>query len=219
VHPGGGGKSEGEEVKRVKDFIEDVKRQVERAGGTCFFPDTRTVDFGDGSQVNGYWDEENLVLACAMGQPFGQQLRLVAHEFGHFRQWIEQRPAYVAAYADPNESWGFGWVEGANEYEYRARAALATLRNMELDCERVTLRIIREYHLPIDVEDYIQRAAAYVYFYHLMAEYRTWYIPDREPYNIPEVLALMPTDLDGDFDTIPDNIHTVMANECLGLTR
>ena len=198
------------------EFEADVRRQVKRAGGTCHFPMTRTVAFdADGTQVNGYWDEENLVMACAMDQPEDQRLRLLAHEFGHFRQYIEDRPAYTACYTGNAEQVGFGWVCGEDYCDDDAKVALGVLRNMELDCERVTLRILREYSLPMDVEEYCRRAAAYVYFYHVMAEHRVWYTAGKEPYNIPGIVDLMPTTLEGDFNTIPKFIMDAMVKLCL----
>lgn len=207
----------------VVDFLEDVERQVKRAGGKCKFYRKRSVKFvDDNSQVNGYWDDDAKELVAAIKQPFDQWLPLVVHEFGHFRQWIEEREAYTIPYFDNGrskytaEERFFNWLEG--EYRYRDRNKLyidaGLQRDVELDCERVALRLIREYHLPIDPKRYSKKAAAYTHFYNVIVETKTWYTPGNEPYNNERILNAMPSNLDADFNAISDELFNLFVEEC-----
>jgi hypothetical protein len=161
-----------------------------------------------------------------MDQPWDDFLRLIVHEYGHFRQWKEKREAYTITYNHPmKEELGeksledafFKWLEGSKELDEEAiKFTCDIARDLELDCERVTVELIKKYDLPIDIEDYCRRASAYVYFYNILPETRQWYVIGKEPYNIPEIVELMPVNLDGDYTTIPEEVAELMKKECHG---
>jgi hypothetical protein len=185
----------------------------------------RSVKMGDELlECNGYWDHDTMVLAAAMKQPEDNFIRLLAHEYGHFRQWKEKREPYWITFGHPKakecgekslEDVFFKWLENRRELDKETiKFSCDVSRDLELDCERVTVELIKKYNLPIDLEDYCRRANAYVYFYNILPETRKWYVIGKEPYNIPEILELMPTNLDGDYTTTPEEVAELMKKEC-----
>ena len=164
-----------------------------------------------------------MTLHCAMGQPEEQWLPLSAHEFAHFTQWNEQCEAwmnYVIEVKFNNNIHDVGdimwhWVNGEEVSEELLDASITASREVELDCERRTLKLIEKFGLPIDSEDYAQKANAYVHFYNSIRSERQWYEIDKEPYNTKEVVELMPFDLDRDYSTSPENVQLAIKKYCL----
>ena len=70
-----------------------------------------------------------------------------------------------------------------------------TTRNLEHDCERRTLAMIKDYDLPIDGEKYARMAASYVMFYEYVKKHRKWYKIGKEPYRNEKLLKVMPANL------------------------
>jgi hypothetical protein len=211
----------------LSEFTQVVTKEVEAAGGTVYFPQERAVKLnGELLECNGYWDFDSMTFAAAMDQPKDAILRLLVHEYGHFTQWKENREIYWLAvgnhpmaekFGQRNiESMFFGWLEGSEEYSQQVVEVICNVaKHLELDCERTTVELIRKYDLPIDLEDYIRRACAYVYFYNTLPETRKWYAVGKEPYNIPELLQLMPTTLENDFAETPLEAIKIMKERCL----
>lgn len=209
--------------QRIVDFLQDISEQFARTGCTLKLVPERTVPFiDDSTRVNGYWDEDAKCLVAAVDQPLDQWLPLVAHEFAHYRQWLERREPYTAVMKEVEqgltvEDLGFGWLEGKHKLsKKKIKLYIGQLRDMELDCERRTLMLIKEYGLPINTVHYAKKAAAYAHFYNVLIETKKWYEPMNEPYNNPVILEYMPSNLDGDFSKISKSLKTIMIKECYG---
>jgi hypothetical protein len=213
----------------VEQFIEIVEEDVRKSGGTTNFPMERSVRFGyEQMECNGYWDDVSMSLVVARKQGPDSFLRILTHEYGHFIQWKERRAEYWILNEHPLvEELGveslekilWSWLGGEDQSVEHVTISCNVCRDLELDCERITLGLIKKYELALDVEDYARRANAYVYFYNVLLENRQWYMIDKEPYNIPEILEIMPTDLDGDYTTTPQNISQLMKQLCLPLKK
>jgi hypothetical protein len=208
----------------VSIFVDMVKHLCEENGVKCHFPETRFVPYPDGREVNGYFDEENKLLVAACGQPQDQWLPLMLHEFCHFIQWKENDPEWTASWDHPFvEKFGVSdgytahgeWLDGKEFSDEAVDVWTQIVRDLELGCERKAYSLINVWNLPIDREDYARRGSAYVYFYNVVRKYRKWYVIGNEPYNCPDVLELMPTNLDGDYSTTPEHIEKVMVERCL----
>lgn len=161
------------------------------------------VHLGKGKRVryksllcNGYFDSMNTPLprlAVAVGKPVSEWLPILGHEYCHLEQWAEGAPAWV----DQEEIYALDllteWFEG-REFAYDQIASLVTVsREVERDCEARMLQKILTFSLPIDPEEYAQKANSYVFFYTAMQQLRKWYV--RAPYEVPEVWKLMPKKL------------------------
>ncbi len=143
---------------------------------------------------SGYFDDKKLKLVCAVGNKkpedwFGTLL----HEFSHFEQWKEQCEAWTKSQPKNGinsdelmDQWLKG-IEIANIEEI-----LESIAYLEFDCEKRTAIKMELFKDIFNVEEYIQKSNAYVAFYKILCESRTWYKPEVAPYLLEEIWRNMP---------------------------
>lgn len=165
------------------------------------FTEDETIDC-DGIPVGGYFSADHPpILSLALGAPTWKETLI--HEFCHLTQWAEEAPCWSAGILDNNgteasilvDYWFAGLVELNKDQLDRY---FNSMIEVELDCEKRAVKMIRKHKIPFDVKLYIQRANAYVLCYNEYQRRRRWNVPGRAPYLIPELVDAMPTD----FDTI-----------------
>jgi hypothetical protein len=66
---------------------------------------------------------------------------------------------------------------------------------MELDCEKRSVAKIKQFKLPINIKEYIQKANAYIFFYRALSKTRKWTTKDKSPYTVEAVWKKMPSKL------------------------
>ena len=195
-------------------FINHVIEQCETNGIRLFLSKERKVAFnksGD-SFCNGYFCDGELELVTACGQPFDAWFSVFIHESSHMDQWLEKDPIWTSGEISGVESSDILelWIQNHIELNKKQKEKIInSALQVELDCERRTIKKIKQWNLPMNVELYAQRANAYVWFYHYMGIVRKWYTIGYEPYNIPKIVTNMPTDLNGSYLTIPPHIKTI----------
>ena len=64
------------------------------------------------------------------------------------------------------------------------------------------------------IEDYAQRASAYVYFYSFVKQVRKWYKIGKEPYNNKKIVHKMPKNLNGRYTVFPKKLFN-LYKECV----
>lgn len=144
-------------------------------------------------------------LAVAIGKPEEEWLGVFIHEACHMEQWIEQSPAWTNVFVKGREAvdWIDAWLEGKEGLPEPIEELVARARTVELDCERRVVEKIKEYGLPLDVEEYAQKANSYVYFYNHLLRTRQWYPAGCSPYENELVYGFAPTVLTLDGQTPP----------------
>lgn len=206
--------------KKIRDFIEYAKIEMKKYGAICRFSKNKIV-LADGLKVNGYWDDENKVLAVATDQLTSYWFRIFVHEFAHFIQWRDGRKQYTILtshpinnkYKESLEEIFDNWLQG-KEYPKRVvRRCGEIIRDMELDCERITVQIIKDFDLPIKIEDQCRAAAAYIHFYNVIMDTRKWY--KTSPYTDKKILSMMPKTLKGKFKKTPKRIREAIEERCM----
>lgn len=200
----------GADVKYA-DAVAEVIRRCWSLGVFVQLSPKEVIDIGDGVPCSGYFDDEHElpVLAVATGKPEQEWLKVLLHEYGHASQWAEQAPCWIRSKKAAN--W-IDWLEG--KPVKGIAEAIEAAREVEADCERRTIRLIKELGLDIDIESYTRAANAYVHFYNLMATHRAWFAKGKAPYNVPEVLAAANPTMDKDFSKTPRQLLIELA-KCL----
>lgn len=178
----------------------------------------RTVSC-EGVPVNGFFiGGEGIAdeLACAIGQPFEQWIQVFLHESCHMDQYIEDSDTWNDTMITPTIEAGDVmqmWIDGLVELTAQQKEnIIGRARDVELDCEKRSVEKIKKYNLPIDIDEYIQKANAYVLFYNVIKVTRSWYKTDREPYNLEEVWRKMPTHFDLHYTVLSDDIRQVFSD-------
>lgn len=88
------------------------------------------------------------------------------------------------------------WLSHSKDYTKKElNSIISKVRDMELECERMTVGTIKDFNLSIDLDSYVCEANFYVYAYNVIKEKRQWF---KEGYSLtPEIEKLMPKDLKG----------------------
>lgn len=144
------------------------------------------------------------------------------HEFNHMEQWHENCKAWRECLVTDligTEDLICLWME--NEIELsRAQLKDYTQRsvNVELDCERRTVRLIRrlrkEGKTTIDPKVFTQKANAYVMLWWMVAKTRAWYTIGKRPFELPEVYSEFPTTFSLDYTKLPRKYEKLYAEFC-----
>ena len=151
----------------------------------------KTVDC-DGIDVGGYFTDEPFPeLALALATPSWAETMI--HEVCHMQQWVEKSPLWKNEH--PTELVDY-WYDGKCELtKDQLDTYFNALIDVEVDAERRSIKMIKEYEIPIDTKKYAQKANAYLYCYHEYRRRRKWNVPGKAAYLIPEIVAEMPTNL------------------------
>jgi hypothetical protein len=122
-------------------------------------------------------------------------------------QWVEKVPEWTENVGMDNIE---KWLNGddsvnMNNIDNEIRTSII----VEVDCEKRTVEKIKKYELDsiINIDEYIQKSNAYVLFYLWMRKNRKWYTIGKEPYNIPDVVDIMPKTFDIDYTILDSNIE------------
>ena len=124
-------------------------------------------------------------------------------------QWVEKVPEWTENVGMDNiEKWLNGDdTVNMNNIDNEIRTSII----VEVDCEKRTVEKIKKYGLDsiINIDEYIQKSNAYVLFYLWMRKNRKWYTIGKEPYNIPDVVNIMPKTFDIDYTILDPKIEKI----------
>jgi hypothetical protein len=105
------------------------------------------------------------------------------------------------------------WLEG--EEVPNIKKHLAVSRELELDNEKRSVRIIKKFGLDVDIDSYIKKANAYIYFYNRLLATRKWATPNNSPYSNQKIIEKMPRYFKTDYSITPKRIEKVFIQENL----
>lgn len=113
-------------------------------------------------------------------------LNLLLHEFCHAEQWIENIKLWDKVRNNKMDEWLNG-----DKIHY-PHTHLDDMKLLELDCEKRAVQNIRKFNLPINIQEYTQKANSYVLFYNYIKETRNWSKPGNSPYQNKELWSVCP---------------------------
>lgn len=158
-------------------------------------------------KCSGYFDDDKGILAVAMKSPLA--LEILVHEFGHLTQYLENCKPWKNLGNSLDKM--FDWLAGKNVRQ--VSDSIDRARDMELDNEKRSVQIIKDFSLNIDIDSYIKRANSYVYFYNWMKTTRRWSSPNNSPYKNQRLLQVMPKTFQKSYRTIPKRIERIFKEE------
>lgn len=197
-----------ESYPSIHRFLQHVKDVCNRAEVEVQLIDDSSVNTSDSVAVGGYFDSESSTLVCVIQDPNqspGEPPRwvtLLAHEFSHLLQWQEDCEPWVnCTYKtyDCNLMLDM-WLNHAIELnDEQLTSCINAVADLELDCEKRTVELIKEFDLPYDIAEYVQRSNAYVLHYQYIKRFRRWNCPGRAPSSCKEVYSRLSTEFDMDY--------------------
>ena len=198
--------------KNDKSFIQHVKDECKRLGVRNHIKDVKYVKLSPTIRCSGYFDdtdEKGPILACSMGKSDG--LEILVHEYCHLTQWQDGFHLWkIAGRAIPVID---EWLEGKYKRPKTLDRAFEISIGLELDNEKRSVKMIKDWGLSIDVERYTKRANAYLQFYNWMKQTRKWSKPNNTPYSNKRIVAAMPANFRMNYDKLPKRLEKLYKEE------
>lgn len=170
--------------EKIGAFISFVKEECKK-NSVKIKPYKRSyIKLTDNIKCGGFFDDgsdlklRKATLAFAQGRE--DFLELMVHEYCHMTQWIDGIELWEVS-AD-SLTVVDEWLSGVDHLAMLVEVSLNKLRELELDNEKRSVEIFKEWDLPVDVDLYIRKSNAYVLFYNYMKISRKWSNPDNAPY-------------------------------------
>jgi hypothetical protein len=142
-----------------------------------------------------------------MGKPDG--LQILVHEYCHLTQWQDN----IKIWKEYNNK-GFKvdeWLEGKNIRNIKKYIQLAI--DLELDNERRSVKMMKQWGLSIDTKKYTKGANAYLQFYNWMLQTRKWSKPTNTPYTNKRIVSAMPDSFRMDYTKLSKRLEKLYKEE------
>lgn len=188
-------------------FIQHVKKVCKIYGIKCSLRKSKYVKMSDNMKCSGWFDEENKELVVAINRP--DWIEILAHEYSHLTQWVEQIPIWKEAEKSLGKVWE--WLDGKNCRNIDKHISVA--RDMELDNEKRSVKVIKDFKLNVDLDQYIKKANAYVQFYNWIKITRRWSLPTNSPYKNERLKSAMSTKFNMKYTTLTPKIERIFREE------
>lgn len=152
----------------------------------------------DGVSVGGaFGGVKKMVLISCTKRP--DWLHILIHESCHMDQylydkniWINKGDSY-----DPLDD----WLHDKRVHDINKH--INNVQDLELDCEKRAVVKIKNFDLPIDIEEYIKKANAYIYFFSYLKHSRRWFGPKNSPYVNEKIWKEMPNQFQKSYRKLP----------------
>jgi hypothetical protein len=204
-------------TQKIMQFVSDARQILEKHNIKCNLVQKEKVEYSDGTLSCGYFDENAKELAVAIDKPIEEWFETFVHEYCHFEQWNENVLIWKNCMIDDDYVLdvairyfnGNAILSAEQLNDYLDRAA-----KLEKDCEIRVLSKIKEYKLPINQTIYAQKANAYITFYYVMNELKSWY--DTPPYLVKEIVEIMPDRVEGiDHKALAEQFLHLYKKHCI----
>lgn len=190
-----------------KYFIDFVKKECRKYKVKCVLKKTKYIKIRKDMLVSGYFDEEVPELVCSMLRE--DSIGILAHEYCHLTQWVENIPIWKkAGVSIPIIN---DWLQG--EKVKNIRKHLAVCRDLELDNEKRAVKIIKQFELPIDIDNYIRKANAYVLSYNYIYSTRRWFKPKNSPYSNQTLINSMSNKFNMNYNKLSKRVEKIFISE------
>lgn len=194
----------------MKSFISDSILDMVNSNVKIILSNKNDVLFCTDSmdRSNGYFCGNPREFCVAVNKPQKQWLPVFIHEYNHFLQWKEKSKEWF----DCRDYFFDPWLSGKEYARRTINVGIRTIINVELDCEKRSVQMIKDRNLPINIDDYIKKANAYVLFYSIIKEKREWY--NVSPYDVSEIIDVMPNYFLDDYSKPPQKYKKLVLKHC-----
>jgi hypothetical protein len=194
-------------TKKHQSFVDYIKKSCKEKGIKCELRNVGYVKISKTEGCTGYFDDYNKKLVCSMKAP--DAFHVLVHEYAHFTQWVDQCKVWTSLgdSLDIVDRWLSG--EDFEDIDDHITACM----NLELDCEKRAVKIIQEFGLKINLEEYVKKANAYVLFYDHMRRIRSWCKKENMPYRNKVLIKAMPSTFKINYKKPPKKLMDIYVKE------
>jgi hypothetical protein len=195
---------------KKQTFLKKIKKHLEDEGFRLVKTNGYNV-YLDGIPCSGFFDENKKILKVAGHN--SDWFSILVHEYCHFLQYINQTKYYVIYETRCNYDF-FLWINREiNLNKKTIRKIIYYTIDMELECEKMTVNLIKKYNLPINIRKYIRGANAYLLFHNYVLKYRRWY--KTKPYHLEELENTMKPHFLKNYKKMTKNFENFITNNCI----
>jgi hypothetical protein len=198
-----------------KQIISDIIEECNRNGIAFVLSNRKKVKLPnepDELAANGFFCEKEKVLAVAGGHSLKKWFWILLHEYNHMLQWKSGN--FFSQSSNEMDERFWGWLSGEIELSKdELNAVVENQRNCEIDCEKRTVKMILENPgVGLNVDEYVKKSNAYLYFYSMVKLRRKWY--KKAPYEVKEIIDMMPVEFVKDYNKLPKGFKKLVDDNC-----
>lgn len=187
------------------EIVDEITRRAWSFNVAVLLAPSESLGAADGLPCSGWFDHNPPRLEVATGRDEQIWLGVLLHEYSHLTQWAEDCAAWRELAKTP-EMWD--WLDGKSLKN--AKAVVELTQELEADCERRTVRLIKELNAPIDLEAYCRQANAYIHFHNVIKDKRKW-VKGAGAFANPEILKHCNPTLDTNYKTTPKPLYDALV--------
>jgi hypothetical protein len=173
--------------KNVTAFINHVKGHCKEVGIKYDVRPVKYLVLSGNIRCSGYFCEETMKLVVAGKSK--DWLGILVHEYAHLTQW-QDKSTNIWKTGSTGVTNLDDWLGGKKIRS--VKKAIEWSRDLELDNEKRSVKLIKKWKLPVDLNDYIKKANAYIQFYNYMRYSKRWSRPGNAPYSNKVIYEAMP---------------------------
>jgi hypothetical protein len=157
-------------MRNLNRLIADVKKTAKENGFKVKLTPHKRVKI-HGGFCSGYFDGHLLVTAA--GPPETDWVPVFVHESCHMDQAVENDSLWDPAgkALEDFDSWISYKTVLTEAQQFHM---IETIQDLERDCEKRTIKKIKKYNLPIDIDEYGRLSNIYLYSYEFMRQKQRW---------------------------------------------
>lgn len=164
---------------KVKDFVQLVKKELEKKNGKLIL----RAKIANGETQDGEFCEKTNTIRCKKNPSSYYWVGVLAHEYCHFIQSCKKTKFWVNFQKNIKKPDGVSEILSGEElnknreYKFNKKTRqkiVSAVIDMELECEKMTIKLIKDFELPVDIKEYITLANIIFYKYLYWAEYEIW---------------------------------------------
>lgn len=194
----------------VLNFLNQLKKDCKSNGIGLFLYNQKFV-MDNGDKFGGWFDPDKKELHCAFPNKLQKKyVELLIHESCHMDQFLGKYPKWTIE-QDFN-SLGIFWEWLKDGKATHISGHLKNIQLMEAECEQLAIQKIIDLDLGLNIEQYIQKANAYLLFYTVLKETKKWC--DYPPYKFKEIWQQMPKDKILQKFNISEELKQLYINKC-----
>lgn len=184
--------------KGLNRFLKDITKELKKTNTSLVLSLSQV--YMDGVRVGGYFDGSSRKIVINLKEE--DWVAVLVHEYCHYLQNKRKKKVWINLKNSLEYMWM--WIDKEIELDKKEiKRIITSVQNMELDCERMSVKLIERYKLPIDLKEYIQTANMYLYFHNYVLKKRLWYKEEMGICSFKKLLKLMPKDLKGCRNKMP----------------
>lgn len=201
------------------------------------FEGTHARTVVNNEECSGFFENNSKItptLGIAQGLDEQTFYEILAHEFSHANQYLENSPYWTNSRLTEEEVKKYStekldltgfetgdlftlWMDGEIDLpvEVVKDMALRTTA-VEFDCERRTVELIDKLKLEINPQIYAQKANAYLITYFYALKHKRWTTSGQATYTKPEVYSVLPKVVDEEFcQSLPEEVEKLIQLHCI----